>query len=343
MENNKRVIIIILAIFVGFNLWSRVVKYLSPQTSPIYSVYTHIEDPTDIDVNDILNKKSKKKIKIISKTKAPALGALRKVGKKVKSTKKVVKGTQKKNDKKQAKKNKKKKKKQAKKKKDSKKSKIQKVAEDQKRDSGFSNTPQAPLVYGPAYTQKEEEEETDSVEQWAEAIMNPPNFKNLTDFIHRFQVSLLDQAIFYSVVDLLIDSDSEVLNEYGIIALGSTPSPQSFTQLAVIRKERAGTELAKRIDSYIKNYRAYSYVSVLSVALNSSIPEVRIEALTQIAESAKKNIGQAGENPQPSLDVRMEKYTPFLDILRRIASEDTDPGVVDKANHSLQVLESILT
>jgi len=143
-----------------------------------------------------------------------------------------------------------------------------------------------------------------TVEEWMDRLINPINKENLDNLILSLQAGLITNELFYAVVDELLEYDDEDVQNLGVIALGSTPSPQSFDRAVKFIAEDGDTKPASNARNIILNYKKLEFIQVLNNQLYSVDSTVQLQAAVLIRDSAldviRSRPQDPGNNPQPS-------------------------------------------
>ncbi len=190
-------------------------------------------------------------------------------------------------------------------------------------------------------------------EEWKRILLNQPDFKETNRFIQAYQSNLVTSATFYEIVDLMLADSRQQIREYGLMAVGSNPSFQSFSILAgVIQTEAFSSPLRTSADSYLKTYKQIRFLPILSNALSSpSNSTVVAIAAKLIGESATQYLGAAGTKTPPEGGPTSQSRTPsyashftgFISLLEVVSSNTSDGTAAQEARQTLETLRSLLT
>lgn len=157
----------------------------------------------------------------------------------------------------------------------------------------------------PVTDKKEEEKENiNSVTYWEKPIFVDENVGMVSKLIESFQGSKVSNDVFYDIVTEMRQDERVVVREFGLLALSSTPSVQSFSELSVMKHTDPDADLRTAAGREVANYyleqRLSHVVSALKVNSSDS-NRTTYEALVVLNDATKKysDNGTFEEGAQP--------------------------------------------
>lgn len=198
---------------------------------------------------------------------------------------------------------------------------VQIVNNKQRPQSGFSGTggilpesPATPVFIPPTQTKTDTPQ---TVQEWMERLTNPVNKDNLDKLILSFQSGLIAGDLFYTVVDELLKSDDSQIQDMGLIALGSTPSGESFGRIVNFIEAQGESKIAATAREVVLNYKKLELIAVLNQQLYSVDPAIQFQAALLIRDSALDLL-----KDRPQTDPNTPPTTPPTNPARGISSRD---------------------
>jgi hypothetical protein len=174
--------------------------------------------------------------------------------------------------------------------------------------STLNNTPSQLISQNqvPAIDKKQEEQENiNSVTYWEKPIFVDENVGMVSKLIESFQGSKVSNSVFYDIVTEMRQDERVVVREFGLLALTSTPSVRSFSELSVMKHTDPDADLRTAAGREVANYyleqRLYHVVSALKLNSTDS-SRTTYEALVVLNDATKKysDSGTLEEGPQPT-------------------------------------------
>ncbi|MBY0314718.1 MAG: hypothetical protein K2Q26_04320 [Bdellovibrionales bacterium] len=157
-----------------------------------------------------------------------------------------------------------------------------------------------------AQQEKEKEEENlDTVDFWVDPIFRKVEYEAVMKLIDSYQIKKVSPSVFYTVVDDMSHDERDQLREYGLLALSSTPSARSFSQLTWIKHNDTDATLRTTANNEVANYTDASRLNYIVTALkatSSGSPRTTIEALRVVRAATEKyarGITQQTTQPTP--------------------------------------------
>lgn len=166
---------------------------------------------------------------------------------------------------------------------------------DSKKEEKREDVKKAPetmtYVTGPGGAPAEEEDDKDKsasydYNKWAELILKEPSYSDITKLIEEYQTGRIAKETFYQLVnDLLADGSLET-QRMALLAVGLTPSKESFLILADIRKSLPyNSPLRTEVENFIGQYSTMAYLSIMESILMSPPEQVSTYALILAAQT----------------------------------------------------------
>ncbi len=175
----------------------------------------------------------------------------------------------------------------------------------------------------------------ETLEEWESLVLNPPTIDAVMTLIKYHQAKLVSDEIFYKITETLIRSSNEQTRKFGIIALGSSPSLQSFILLTYASEVEKSSALQTMISSNYNTYVSLQYLSVLGPAMQSPDANVRLQAISSLSHSASLNIKKSNEvmsgRGRVSSNSSAQYYQGFLAVLQNLANNDPNGDVRTQA------------
>jgi hypothetical protein len=227
-------------------------------------------------------------------------------------------------------------------------------ADDADADSG-------PMGPGPSYatgpTATDENKIPQTLEEWENYLMGSPDFNRVSRFIRYFQTGVVKSDVFYAVIEKMLSENDDKMNELAVMALGSTPSPMSFSDLVkVTHVEAISTRVRKQAQSYLNGYMNIQYIRVLSSVLGLDLDDndehyVRLEAIRLMEVAAQyylKGTTHTGGSGQPNQQSTTPSpavknyFSSLAGTLTRVSQNEPDSSVRSAAGQALTNLEELL-
>ncbi|MBY0384202.1 hypothetical protein K2X05_03510 [bacterium] len=156
-----------------------------------------------------------------------------------------------------------------------------------------------------ANKKKEEEENLNTFEYWEKPIFIDEDQAMVSKLISSYQIKKVSNNIFYELVVEMRSDERTQIREFGLVALSSTPSVRSFSELTTMKHTDPDTELrnaaGREVTNYYQENRLPHVVSALKVSPQQS-PRTAFEALVVLDDATKKYSGVAAfdeNNPNP--------------------------------------------
>lgn len=217
---------------------------------------------------------------------------------------------------------------------------------DDSAESPDSSSPTA--AGGPAPRGGEENKEPETVEEWVAFLMSTPDFEKTAKFVKLYQGGAIIPDIYYEVVTAMLGDEREKMREYGIMALGSTPSVRSFTMLADYTTVEQGlTRPKQQANAYIRMYTRLEYLQHLVGAVKSGSPEAGMQAMQQLQVAASIHLkgsngepGEAGETPRTPASNVSRYFNPVVEALQQFVQTTQNQALVSEANSTLNTIRT---
>lgn len=202
----------------------------------------------------------------------------------------------------------------------------------------------------PATDKKQEElENINSVTYWEKPIFVDENVGMVSKLIESFQGSKVSNDVFYDIVTEMRQDERVVVREFGLLALSSTPSVQSFSELSVMKHTDPDAELRTAAGREVANYYLEQRLShvVSALKLNSTdSSRTTYEALVVLNDATKKysdTNGTLEEGAQPTRTSSSKVEPRFEQALTVIDQEGLTESKDAKIKSQAQKTSTALT
>jgi hypothetical protein len=175
-----------------------------------------------------------------------------------------------------------------------------------------------------------------TLKDWKAVVDKGPGFTGVNRLINEYQSKRVADDIFYKVVDELLVSNDSTKRQYGILALGATPSLTSFTRLAKSSSTESQSNNRSALENALLVYREAGYITLLTTALQSGEPPsiaASLEILrglveAQIATSTpattqptNSRLNRGGPNsPDQETPAQLQPFAQLSNVLRQVDS-----------------------
>lgn len=205
------------------------------------------------------------------------------------------------------------------------------------------NSPFGPSSKNPPIKESEKESDSEIEDKWRTALLLKPNPEETNNFIEEYLSGRIPHNIFYKIVnEMLADSQLEMKN-LGVMALGATPSKDSFVLLVSFSEKNQLTSwLKSETERYFHTYTRFYRVSLLTSILNDQNyePSVTIKASLLLQSSAQRNLVPHSQGKQ---DQNIEKpYSEAATILQRISMDPENKQVGEAASQAYETINQLL-
>ena len=165
-----------------------------------------------------------------------------------------------------------------------------------------------------------------SFAQWRTLLFDQPTSENLGAFITAYRKNEVTMTEYQAMAQDLLDQNDEKLKGFGLQALRSVPSFQSYSQLVHIQSTLSAT-LQSYVETSLLAYLQPQNLGFLNQALASSDKVVLLKSLTVLSANLEKlNQGDASSFSDPrtrgasSTGVTMNTFRTLLPSLGTISS-----------------------
>lgn len=325
------------------------------KTSPKRSILAPMQDRTTIDF---------KNVTVTTGPKVPVWGNIRqttqpKVDSKIESTSfhnnKVATATQTKQKKAEAKK---KKKKTAKKKKKTDVKTAKKSQTEEPVAITSAQTPQTQILFPADLNPKKKNDKPTTSDDWYLAITEPESRDKLDEFIKLHQAGQVNDTVFFEVSEKLLSAESNNLNRFGLLALGSFMSYKSFELTAQHISQQEDGNLRAMALGNLDVYQSVNSLGLLRSLLGSTSDSARYYSSYLIGGSAQLHLRPAVSasptnpinppvNPprrggrDGSSTVLVQNYQSLLPILESVMTSDPNADVRQAALRSREIIRSL--
>ncbi|MGE0763303.1 MAG: hypothetical protein AB7N80_08495 [Bdellovibrionales bacterium] len=186
------------------------------------------------------------------------------------------------------------------------------------------------------------------LEEWKKRILDKPNFKETVRLIEAVQSGQISSALFYTLVNLMLQDSRIEMRELGVLAAGRTPSPDSYhILLDVIKHEAFGSRIRQRAEAELNIYEQVTYLWVLESVMRSSDDIFAvIWATKQLEDSARRYLNAKYNRPTPgngSASTRnpyVSHYNRFVAVLQELSTSRGEQSL--QARETLRSLQDLI-
>ncbi len=153
--------------------------------------------------------------------------------------------------------------------------------------------------------QEEEKENLNTVTYWEKPIFVDENPGMVNKLIESYQGRKVSNNVFYDLVTEMRQDERIQVREFGLLALTSTPSVQSFSELSVMKHTDPDADLRTAAGREVANYYLEQRLSHVVAALKVNTADsnrTTYEALVVLNDATKKyaDPGSFEDSPQPA-------------------------------------------
>jgi hypothetical protein len=221
--------------------------------------------------------------------------------------------------------------------------------------STSNNTPSQIIPQNPvraADKKQEEQENINSVTYWEKPIFVDENVGMVSKLIESFQGSKVSNDVFYDIVTEMRQDERVTVREFGLLALSSTPSVRSFSELSVMKHTDPEAELRTAASREVANYYLEQRLShvISALKLNSTDSNrTTYEALVVLSDATKKYSDNSTleEGAQPtrssssSVEPRFEQALTVID--QEGLTESKDAKIKSQAQKTSTALTEFIS
>lgn len=212
--------------------------------------------------------------------------------------------------------------------------------------------------------------------EWEKLILSGLDFKNVQKMIEAYRSGEITAETFYSVIDKMLGDDREQMREFGVAALGATPSAESFVNLisytqkeATVNKARMQAQNILKSYGNLENLRllrdvvgvdtdvTVEYFAIRVVKLSaqnylkqaSTVSTASGAVPSQVDGGTSSSGGATSGDREPSTEsskratLNLNKYfLPFVAPIQKVAQSARDENLRASASATLLVLEQLL-
>lgn len=155
---------------------------------------------------------------------------------------------------------------------------------------------------------------------WEKLLLVTPNHRETTRFISLYQNKQVTAEVFYGIVGQMLNDGRTQMRSLGVMALGATPSVQSYELLVATTEIETGPAKTQAITYLERTYNRPQAVNILYGALvkADATPTVQLQGLKnltellgkvrQTASVATEGIEDAAPAPKASLSPNVVQY-----------------------------------
>lgn len=120
----------------------------------------------------------------------------------------------------------------------------------------------------------------ESQREWEVQVLTEPDFKATEKLVKFYQSNMVSAEIYYNVVRQMLDDKRAKMRQLGLVALGATPSAQSFVELALFSQDESLPALKTQAQGYMIRYTELAYVRYLAGAMQvNDVPQANLDAI----------------------------------------------------------------
>ncbi len=202
--------------------------------------------------------------------------------------------------------------------------------------------------------QEDEEDQTRTEEEWIEYLFNAPSVEKFEEFLLAHRTNEVDIDMYYRITLLLLESNRLELNKYGLLALASTPSYTSFAHLAIVAEDHPKSKIQNKAKAELNTYSSLKHLALIRNALSDDVSVIRYHGARLIGISADRNLisidpdsgdrGLRDPNDPNTANIiqNSEKYIPLIEVLDRVANNDSVGIVREAAFNSARIIDERL-
>ncbi|RYZ77253.1 MAG: hypothetical protein EOP05_02425 [Proteobacteria bacterium] len=192
-----------------------------------------------------------------------------------------------------------------------------------------------------------------TADEWFRYLQANLDFEHVSKFIQLAQTGELKSEIFYETIEkMLLDSNTR-MHQFGVLALGSTPSQTSFTLLADVSVEQSmEAKVKSQASTYMRMYTRLEYVGHLGnvVAMDTDLT-AGISALRLMEDSAAQHLknvasttpGSSGTEPERTPASNVTKtFDTIVASLTKVSATAQNATLREQATLTLQRLRGLL-
>lgn len=182
-----------------------------------------------------------------------------------------------------------------------------------------------------------------TAEQWYAYLLAHPDFEHVSKFIQMAQIDAIDSDVFYAVIEKLLLNTDVRMQDFAVLALGSTPSQESFVLLAQVSNDIQMTANTKATaKSHMVKYTRIEYVGHLgSVASLDEDASTTLAALDLVQDSARKLLKTDPTPRSPASNVT-RTFDSILEAMTQLSTTATDLSVRSQAAQTVSTLRNLL-
>jgi hypothetical protein len=198
------------------------------------------------------------------------------------------------------------------------------------------------------FSQQDPNKVPETIDEWIAYLFANPTFEKTSKFIQLAQVGTVKQDVFFAVVEKMLGAEGR-LPEFGVMALGSVPTSQSFELLAAVANEPTLDEKIKiQSQQYMNTYTRIEYVRFLGPVTLSKDPLAASDAIQLITRSLTNLRNLGASQPGATSTARLpassitKMYEQIQASLNEASQSSPDGSVRTAAGQVAQQLASLL-
>ena len=160
-----------------------------------------------------------------------------------------------------------------------------------------------------------------TLEEWRTYLFSMPELTKVTKFVEAYMSHDVTSDIFYTLTYEMMENSLLILREMGVVALGATPSEDSFVGLTHFQERETG-ELRERIHQFLESYIQLSHLNILGDVLTTDEPRAQIQAALLLQKAAQRYLTANSDGNDNGT-----KEDPITRPGRGIGTEPNRPGL----------------
>lgn len=194
-----------------------------------------------------------------------------------------------------------------------------------------------------------------TAEEWFNYLQANLDFAHVSKFIQLAQTSELRSDIFYETIEKMLVAPNTRMHQFGVLALGSTPSQSSFTLLADVAVEQSmEAKVKSQASTYMRMYTRLEYVGHLGNVISTDTDlTAGISALRLMEDSAALHLSKVAAPTTPGSADTEPARTPASNVtktfdtiiasLTKVSATSQNATLRAQATRTLQVLKGLLS
>lgn len=176
-------------------------------------------------------------------------------------------------------------------------------------------------------------------------FLEQPTEQSTLLLVNRYQSGEITAANFYKIVEDIVQDSRPEVKRLGLLALGSTPSTESFVRLVRLQQEpEFGNELLAQAQTYINQYSGLGLLPALEPILTGEgfsvfTFVVTLERIDEALLLQRTEPTPGIENPD---EIRLAQFQRFAQLLEAAVKSGLEPSTLPLAQQTLLNLQAAL-